>query len=147
MRRNFLLSTIGITCIVVPALVMLSERIIIALSRRSNKLTPELLFANYVSPAKRIAGEYAAPMSQCDLEARILDDYIVYFRQDYTLEQHKQAIGNAVDLDSAIRRVFEETDDFGLVYSAHLNDTGLAVVRSDVAVDMVECNGYGWLVE
>lgn len=131
MRGNLILSTIGILCIVVPALIMLSERILIAFWTRSNKLTPEVLWpnANYVPPAKRIPGEYAAPMTLCDLDTRIPDDYIVYFRQSYTLEQHKQAIGDAVDLDSAIKRVSDETDDFGMHFSARLSGSALAAVR------------------
>lgn len=149
MRRNFILSTIGILCIVVPALVMLSERILIGFWGRSNKLTPEILWpnANYLPPAKRIPGEYVAPMTLCDLDTRIPDDYVVYFRQSYTIEQHKQAVGDAVDLDLAIKRVFEETDDFGMHFSAQFSGSALAAVRSDVGVDTVECNGRGWLVE
>lgn len=91
MRRSLILSTIGILCIVLPALVMLSKRIPIGFWIRSSKLTPENLWpnANYLPPAKRISGEYVAPMTLCDLDTRIPNNYIVYFRQNYTLKQHK----------------------------------------------------------
>lgn len=55
------------------------------------------------------------------------------------------AVGNSVDWENAVKLVFEETDLYGLYYSAKLDDDDLMAVRADIGVDMVECNLYAQL--
>ena len=147
------MAPLGVLTILLPLLVKLTEYIgmeLVMAKRRmdyARELRERQARLNIMPLSKRIQGSYAAPLHGCRSESVIPDDYLVYFRQSYTLEKHRQAIGDAVDLDSAIKLVLKETDSFGLHYSARLNDTGLAVVRSDVAVDVVECNARGWLIE
>lgn len=87
-------------------------------------------------------GPYQAPMIACDVptEEIVHQSYIVFLHQGCSLEQHKRAVAEGADLDSAIISVFPETDYHGLYYRAKLDDDALATVRADVVVDMVECN-------
>jgi hypothetical protein len=103
--------------------------------------TEGLRFCPY--PAKldclRHAGMYEAPMHVCDVPEEIVpDSYIVFLHKGYTLETHKKAIG--VNIDSAIRLVFNETAHHGLYYSAKFDKATLAAIRTDIGVDMVECD-------
>jgi hypothetical protein len=65
---------------------------------------------------------------------------MVYLHHGSSLEQHKQTVGEGANLDSTINHVFLETEQYGLCYHAHLNDSALAAVRSDLVVDFVECD-------
>jgi len=82
---------------------------------------------------------YEAPMHVCDVpEETVPDSYVVFLHKGYSLETHKKAIG--VNIDSAIRFVFDETARYGLYYSAKFDNATLAAVRTDIGVNMVECN-------
>lgn len=60
------------------------------------------------------------------------------------MEEHKQALGNSTNLDSAITHIFPEYGPHGLYYAAHLDDASLAAVRAEIGVDMVECDTQGF---
>lgn len=65
--------------------------------------------------------------------------YMVYLNHGCSLEEHKRAVGKGADLDSAIGLVFLEVGPYGFCYEAKLNENALAAVRSDLCVDMIEC--------
>ena len=87
-------------------------------------------------------GPYQAPLYGCDgpSEDRVHQSYMIFLHHGCSLEQHKQAVGEEADVDSAIKFVFPETAQYGLYYRAELGDSALAAVRADLGVDMVECN-------
>lgn len=85
---------------------------------------------------------YKAPLRLCDLKSRVPNSYVVFLHFGYGLETHEKVVGNGVDWDNAIKFVFEETKDYGLYYSAKLDEEALAAVRADIGVDMVECDLY-----
>ena len=72
-------------------------------------------------------------------EDLIYETYIVYLYYRCTLEEHKQLVGEKAGLDSAIKYVFEESEGLGVYYSAKLNDSALAAVRTDITVNMIKC--------
>ena len=78
----------------------------------------------------------------CHQESRIPNSYIVFLHTGYSPEQHRHAVGNGTDLDSAIDIVLPGTERHGLRYSADLTDSGLAAVRAESGVDKVECHFY-----
>jgi hypothetical protein len=88
-----------------------------------------------------------APLHGCDSPDRIPDNYCVYLRYSYPLKTHKLFVGNFVDLDTTIDQISPQTDRHGIFYWAVLNETGLAAVRDDLGVDMVECDQYIHLIE
>jgi hypothetical protein len=49
-------------------------------------------------------------------------------------------VGSAVDLDTAIRNILNETASHGLYYDATLDKNALAAVRADMGVDLVICD-------
>ena len=85
---------------------------------------------------------YIAPTASCDVPDVLDDEYTVWLHKLCTLEQHKKDVGSTVDLDSAIQRVFNETERSGLGYYATLSVAALAAVRGDISVDVVVCNTY-----
>lgn len=88
-----------------------------------------------------------APLRLCDDPMRVPNEYFVFLQSGYSLEHHKQAVGNGTDLGSAITHVFPETESHGLYYCAELHDASLVAVRADFGVDMVECNLEAFLIE
>lgn len=90
--------------------------------------------------SKRIKGSYLAPTNACDDETtRVPDEYTVFLRQGYTLEEHQRNVGS-VDWDGALGRVFTDSETQSPYYRITTNETGLAALRADVWVDLVECN-------
>lgn len=93
-------------------------------------------------------GPYEAPLHACDNPEEVVPQkYTVFLHAGYSLEQHKQTVGDAVDFESAIRHIFPETSRHGLYYDGTLNDSELAAVRADLGVDMVECVGKVHLID
>jgi hypothetical protein len=86
---------------------------------------------------------YKAPLFGCDIpkESLIKDDYQVFLHKGYSLDEHKRLVGNAVDFNSAIQRVDNETKYHGVLYTATLNQDALAAVRAEFGVDFVVCEG------
>lgn len=85
-------------------------------------------------------GLYEAPVHNRDSIDRVPQSYIVFPPSGCSLDQHKQAIGDGVDLESAIKYVFPETASHGLYNSVELDNASLAAVRADTAVGIDECN-------
>ncbi|KAH8595494.1 hypothetical protein B0O99DRAFT_156998 [Bisporella sp. PMI_857] len=83
---------------------------------------------------------YEAPLLNCDVpkEEIVPDSYVVFLHQGYSLDKHKQAVG--VNIDSAIQYIVNETAVHGLYYRAGFDNATLAAVRTDIGVDVVECN-------
>ena len=108
----------------------------------------KLLYQQYPMLKKILKGNrpYEAPVRLCDLESRVPDSYVVFLHFGCGLETHKQVVGDGVDWDNAVQFVFEETKNHGLYYSANLDEVGLAAVRADIGVDMVECDLYAELI-
>ena len=75
------------------------------------------------------------------------DSYFILLHWGYSLTEHKQIVGEAVDLDALIEHIFEGTVHFGLSYSIELDETALDVVRSEWGVDMVECDQWVHLID
>ena len=78
--------------------------------------------------------EWLAPLKGGDSSTRIPDEYIVYFKPDYTLEQHFETIGK----DLSTSRGFVDMD-FLPGYIAPIDDETLnEKVRRDPGVRLVE---------
>ena len=92
-------------------------------------------------------GDYEATLYCSDDLTRIPDEYFVYLHFGYSLEQHKQEVGGGADLDLPVSSLFPETANYGHYYFARLDDAGLAAVRADIGVDMVECNFSAYLID
>lgn len=138
MRRHFLLITAGAICIAFLITLFKWPTSFLNDSLARRKLL-------YQSPT-RIMNDYEAPLHLCDSPTRVPHEYIVFLHFGYSLEQHKQAVGNGADLDSAITNIFPETTNHGLYYNAELPNASLAAVRADIGVDMVECNSEVYLI-
>lgn len=91
-------------------------------------------------PPLRTLDPYSAPLRSCDSKTRVPHEYIIFLDQDYSLEEHKQAIGEMIDLDSTIISIFPREEDRGLSYYGTLYNDSVAAVRADIGVDLVECN-------
>nr|POE63504.1 hypothetical protein CFP56_04407 [Quercus suber] len=84
---------------------------------------------------------YTAPMlGRDDPKEVIPDDYQVFLHIGYSLDHHKRFVGEAVNFDSAIRSVLNETATHGLLYRAHLDQAAVAAVRADIGVDLLNCD-------
>jgi hypothetical protein len=75
----------------------------------------------------------------------IPERYYVYLHLGFTLDQHKQAVRDKVDLDSEINYVQLETSRLGAHYGALLNESALAAVRSNLIIAFLECQYTGEL--
>ena len=87
--------------------------------------------------------DYQAPLLLCQEPSVLPDQYWVILHHGHSLEQHKRAVGNGTDLDSAIQTFIQEHEEHesqGAFYFADLNNADLAAVRADIGVDFVECN-------
>lgn len=91
--------------------------------------------------------DYEAPLHLCDSRTLVPRQYAVFLHSGYSLEEHKQAVGNGADLNSSITNVFPERADHGLYYTAELHNASLDAVRADTGVDMVECDSELYLVD
>ena len=113
--------------------------ILLIISTTSN--TTSLTWRKVLHKSTDIAAPYQAPIYGCDgpEKDRVPHKYAVFLHHGCSLEQHKRAVGEGADLDSAIKFVFPETPWYGLYYSAELDDSALSAVRADLVVDMVEC--------
>jgi hypothetical protein len=76
---------------------------------------------------------------------RIPDPYVVSLANSYSLEQHKQRTGRAVDLERTILDIGEVNDVLLVditVYEAKSDDASLVeAIRADLGVSFVECKG------
>ena len=136
---TFLLITGYAICI--ATLIILFEQphiLIVLFKQRTNRLTYSQQRLLYYSPT-RIMGHYEAPLLSYDNPTRLPHQYIVFLRLGHSLEQHKQAVGNGTDLDSLITHAFPETERYGELYAAKMDDASFAAVRADVGVDLVQC--------
>jgi hypothetical protein len=127
MRRNAILIT-----------AIIAVGFLFTISRTSD--TVSLAWRTVLYKSTNIMGLYQATL-RCDgpKEDLIPQAYMVYLHHGCSLEQHKRTVGEGADLDSAIRHVFLETEQYGFIYEVKLNDSALAAVRSDLVVDFVEC--------
>lgn len=89
---------------------------------------------------------YKAPLLLADEATRIENEYFVFLHHGYSMEEHKQAIGNSTNLELAITHIFPESGMHGLFYNAHLDDASLAAVRADIGVDVVEYDTQGFFI-
>ena len=89
---------------------------------------------------------YIAPMIGCDRPKKdiVEDKFRVFLHQGCSLVQHKTFVGNAVDFDSALEHVFNDTANHGLSYGGTLSKDALAAVRADIGVDLVTCAGRAY---
>jgi hypothetical protein len=102
---------------------------------------------SYERRPRRSKNDIEAPLYLCDSAHRVPDSYCVFLCPGYSLEQHQQAIVNTTNLDVAIQHLFPETHLYGTYYCATMDNIALAAVRADRSVEMIECNGYAWLIE
>lgn len=138
-RYHYLITAWGAICI--ATLVMVSTQ--------STKLPVDSLERRkllYQSPAS-VMNAYKAPLHLCNNPMRRLNEYIVFLHQGYSLEQHKQAVGNGTDFDSALVHIIPERKMHGLYYSADLDAASLTSVRADIGGDMVECEVQGFFIK
>ena len=85
-----------------------------------------------------------APLEGCDNALVIPGSYTVSLRPGVTLAQHEATLGNQVDLQSKVSRVFTRFPGYGDVYVAvDVDDTLLAAIRADPAVKFVDCENAG----
>lgn len=91
--------------------------------------------------SRALMSAYRAPMVGCERTGVIEGSYFVFLHCGCSLDKHNQTIGNNVDITSKIRRVYPETPGHGLYYWAEdIDETALEAIRSDIVVDMIECN-------
>ena len=90
---------------------------------------------------------YKAPMLSCDHKEVVPDEYAVFLHRDYSLDDHKAFVGDAVDFDSTARIFLNETATHGLTYFAHFDKHALAAVRANIGVDLVECDSWAYSPE
>lgn len=135
MQQKHYIVTTAVICaiILVILLIGLSNVRMASLGRR---VSPEHSSAS-------VLNTYQAPMRHCDNPTRVSNEYEVFLRHGHTMERHKMAIGNTTDLESAITHIVPPRDTHGLFYSAKFDDAGLAAVRADSGVNMVECELEG----
>lgn len=89
---------------------------------------------------------YQAPLENSNSPAAVKDSYEVYLKPGYTLEQHKQTVGNSLSKDD-IKHVRASPRRDYVLYTAILRPDTLAAVRADTGVELVECTlafGVGW---
>ena len=82
---------------------------------------------------------YKAPLENCDLPNAVPDDYVVYLKPGYSLQQHEQTIGSAI-LDGSVKYVYDDILPNQICYNAKFGTDAIAAVRADPGVEMVECN-------
>lgn len=95
--------------------------------------------AHSVAIIQSQCSSYQAPLYNCDADNVLPDQYIVYFVGKYTMEQHKQTVGPALQ-DSMIRVVFDRHPSDNISYSAKLQTKSLEIIRGDKGVEFVGCN-------
>lgn len=83
-------------------------------------------------------------LSCSDPKEVVPDEYQVFLHQGYSLDDHKAFVGDAVDFDSATRIFMNETSTHGLIYRAHFDKDALTAVRTDIGVDLVECDVWAY---
>jgi hypothetical protein len=71
---------------------------------------------------------------------KIPDSYAVFLHPGYSLSQHKQFLGDDVDLDARITYVFRGDNRFSTNYYADLDHEMLETVRRDWGIDVIECD-------
>lgn len=174
MPRHFLQrTTTGVICIALATVLILMQQHVIMnpfrglagvkhvlrnkFERRVVRQRLETFFGQSLEQRQRVYDAqtshehvYTAPLHHCsDGAPRNTNvEYMVYLHRGYGLEQHKHALQGQVDLGQAIRDVWRHGDElWELNYAAKLNETGLAAVRADVGVDLVECSSTGYLIE
>lgn len=138
MQRRFLITAAAI-CIAI---------LIILLKRPTNLPSDPIARYRLLHYSRTMSmNDYEAPLHLGDNPTRVPHEYIVFLHLGYSLEQHKQAVGDSADLDSAIMYIFPETASNGIYYSAELHNASLAAVRADTGVDMVESNIQVYLID
>ena len=91
-----------------------------------------------------------APLRNNDLPAGSIvpNQYLVYSKPGYTLEDHKRTVGEAALPEGSIKQVRNlATDQYGVYYTAHLNESSLDTIRLDPGVQLVECNLIVYLID
>lgn len=87
---------------------------------------------------------HRAPLLNCERPEweRVPGSYGVFLYRGESLEEHKAAVREYVDLDDAhIRYVWDHTIPGEIFYHAvEINDTALEAIRADTRVAMVECD-------
>ena len=85
-----------------------------------------------------------APLLNCDVpeENLVRNSYSVVLRSGYSFEQHKQAMGPNVGLDTAAEKVLEYPfPGFQTTYFAKIEDPSwLDTIRADPGVELIECD-------
>lgn len=72
---------------------------------------------------------------------RVPGAYGVFLYRGESLDEHKAAVREHVDLDVHIQRVFDvELPGSIFYYATQINDTALEAIRTDIRVAMVECD-------
>ncbi|KAG8631228.1 hypothetical protein KVT40_000368 [Elsinoe batatas] len=107
----------------------------------SKRSAISLLWRKALYSTPHLMSPYRAPLTGCDWPDVIEGSYAVFLHHGCTLEKHKEQVGRQGNLDSRITHVFPETSHHGLYYSTEKVDgVELDAIRSDIAVDMVECD-------
>lgn len=89
------------------------------------------------------------PLRNSDLPPRSIvpNEYHVYLKPGYTLEDHKRTVGADALPEGSIKQVRHlHLDGNPVYYTAHLSESSLDTIRLDPGVQITECNirGYVW---
>ena len=106
----------------------------------------ELLWLLRSRITRRILGGPAPLLCDMPLSSRIPNTYLIILANCYSLEQHKQTTGRAVDLERAILGSVYEMNDPLLgnitMYNIESEDASLLdAIRADLGVLSVGCEG------
>ena len=69
----------------------------------------------------------------------IPDAYVVMLHRGYSLEDHRKAISDRVNLQYVIRHLLSDSVEHGLSYAANMDRDSLSAIREDVGVNLVKC--------
>lgn len=129
MFRQTLLIAFGFSLILVIP-VLMGER---TCSIPSIPEVAQILQANHEDP-------FGVPhLVACDPRDVAPALYAVMLKRGYPLKQHIRTTGT--DLSLSLNWVSPESSEFGLIYTATLDNSTLAVVLKDRGVKLVECHG------
>ena len=80
-------------------------------------------------------------MFGCEWPDVIQGAYFIFLHHGCTLEEHTETVGKQANLDWKITHVFPGADHHGLCYTVEeIDDVALDAIRTDIVVDMIECN-------
>lgn len=92
---------------------------------------------------------YPAPLQNADVpeSRKVAGEFSVFLYPGCSLEEHKLAVRDVVDLDAHIVRIFDvELPDQVWFHVSGISDAAVDAIRSDTSVALVECATRVYLI-